>query len=147
MGRGIISNFINQNLNYMAYDKDKIFQQAIAAIEKHRLLLIEEVVCYLPCVKSTFYDLFPEKSNESNAIKEALEENKVNIKVKIRNKWENSDNPTSQMALYRLVGTDEERKKLSTSYQEISGNIDTTVKTVKVNVVRTREEADKLNAK
>ena len=106
----------------MAYDKDKIFQKAIDAIKKHKLLLIEEVVCYLPCSKETFYQFFPIKSDESDAIKEAMEENKTRVKVRIRNKWEDSDNPTTQMALYRLVGTDEERKKLSTSYQEITGD-------------------------
>ena len=47
-----------------------------------------------------------------------LFKNKVNLKVSLRSKWYNSDAPTLQLALMKLVASDEERKALSTSYME-----------------------------
>ena len=44
------------------------------------------------------------------------------------NKWEESDNPTLQIAAFKLIANDDEQKALSTNYQhtehsgEIKGN-------------------------
>jgi len=69
----------------------------------------------LPCNKTTFYE---HKLNESNAIKEALTKVKTDIKVSMRSKWYKSENPTLQMGLMKLIGTDEERKKLSQNHTD-----------------------------
>ena len=61
----------------MAYNKKKIHEQAIEAINKNNLFFIEDVVAFLPISKSTFYDYFPIDSNELNDIKELLEQNKI----------------------------------------------------------------------
>ena len=61
----------------MAYDKKKIYNQAIEAINKNNLFFIEDVVAFLQISKSTFYDYFPIDSNELNDIKELLEQNKI----------------------------------------------------------------------
>jgi hypothetical protein len=47
-----------------------------------------------------------------------IEENKVSVKLKMRKKWLESDNATLQMGLMKLITTDEERKRLATSYME-----------------------------
>jgi hypothetical protein len=102
----------------MAYDRTKIYQQALDLIEKKKLFFIEDVVCLLPCRKSTFYDLFPIDSNEMDTIKELLDKNKIEIKNGLRNKWYNGNNPLTQMALYKLIGTEEEYHRIASTKTE-----------------------------
>jgi hypothetical protein len=102
----------------MAYDRTKIYQQAIDLIDKKKLFFIEDVVSLLPCRKSTFYDLFPIDSNEMDTIKELLEKNKIEIKNGLRNKWYNGNNPLTQMALYKLIGTEEEYHRIASTKTE-----------------------------
>jgi len=99
----------------MAYNTDELKEKAIAAIKKHNLFFIEDVVAFLPCSKPTFYE---HKINEVDELKELLEENRIAVKIKLRKKWEDSDNATLQMALMKLICTDDERKRLSMEYKE-----------------------------
>jgi hypothetical protein len=99
----------------MAYDKEKIYEQALVAIEENKLFFIEDVVSYLPCAKATFYEFFPTKSDELNTIKEALEKNKTAIKVSMRAKWYKSDNPSLQIALMKMIATEDEAHRLNGS--------------------------------
>lgn len=102
----------------MAYDRNKIYQQALDLIEKKKLFFIEDVVTLLPCTKSTFYDFFPIDSNELNTIKEGLDKNKIEVKNGLRNKWYNGNNPLTQMALYKLIGTEEEYHRIASTKTE-----------------------------
>jgi hypothetical protein len=102
----------------MAYDTNKLYEQAVKAIKENNLFFIEDVVALLPCSKPTFYDHIPVNSNEFNNLKELIEENRVSEKLKLRKKWSESDNATLQMGLMKLITTDEERKRLATSYME-----------------------------
>lgn len=106
----------------MANDRNKIFEQAKAAIIQHSLIFIEEVVSFLPISKPTFYEYFPVDSNDFNALKDLLNTNRVDIKVKLRNKWLESENPTLQISLYKLTSSEEELRRLSVAKQEVSGN-------------------------
>ena len=103
----------------MAYNKNKIFKQAKEVIVKNKLFFIEDIVAYVPCGKTTFYELFPLGSNELNELKELLEQNRVEIKVSMRSKWYKSENATLQLALMKLIGTDEEAHRLNGSSQKI----------------------------
>lgn len=107
----------------MAYDTDKLYNDAIRYIEEHGLFFIEDVVAYLGIAKSTFYDHFPEDSDESNDIKDRLNKNKMNTKVSIRSKLHKSTSPTGLLALYKLLATDDERRALAMEYREHSGEI------------------------
>lgn len=100
------------------YKTSYLEKKAIEAIEKYKLFFIEDVVSFLPCGKVTFYE---HKLNELNSIRELLEKNKVEIKVGLRSKWYKSDNPTVQLALYRLTCEEDERRKLAMNYQELTG--------------------------
>jgi hypothetical protein len=100
----------------MAYNKEKIYKQALKVVEKHNLFFIEEIVAYLPCSKPTFYDFFPVDSNEFNDIKSIMEQNVIKTKQSMRSKWYRSDNATLQVGLMKLLGSDEERQKLSQSH-------------------------------
>jgi hypothetical protein len=98
----------------MAYKTEELERLSLEAINKHKLFFIEDIVAYLPCDKTTFY---AHKLHESNSIKEALTEVKVNLKVSMRSKWFRSENPTLQLALMKILSSDEELRKLSMQHQ------------------------------
>jgi hypothetical protein len=102
----------------MAYDRIKIYQQALELIEKKKLFFIEDVVTLLPISKPTFYEFFEIDSNELNTIKEGLDKNKIEVKNGLRNKWYNGNNPLTQMALYKLIGTEEEYHRIASTKTE-----------------------------
>lgn len=102
----------------MAYNYKDLEKQALDAINKHKLFFITDVVAYLPCSSSTFYDY---KLEKSESIKEALTKVKTDIKVSMRSKWYKSQNATLQMGLMKLLSTDEEIKKLSMNTNVIEG--------------------------
>lgn len=100
----------------MAFNKEKLFDQAIKAIEENNLFFIEDIVAFLPCSKVTFYEHFKIDSNEMNAIKERLEMNKIKTKSSIRAKLYKSQKASELLALYRLIATPEEHRLLNQSY-------------------------------
>jgi hypothetical protein len=102
----------------MAYNRVKIYEQALDLIEKKKLFFIEDVVTLLPCSRSTFWEFFPDKSDELDNIKELLDKNKIDIKNGLRNKWYNGNNPLTQMALYKLIGTEEEYHRIASTKTE-----------------------------
>lgn len=95
----------------MAYDTKDLERKAIKAIDKYKLLFLEDVIAYLPCSSATFYN---HKMEELESIKKGLESNRINIKVGLRSKWYKGNNPTTQLALYKLSANEEELKRLNT---------------------------------
>jgi len=104
----------------MAYDKNKIYEQAKEQIKKNNLFFIEDIVAFLPCGRSWFYDNFKDGSDEMDTIKEMLDENKVKTKSSIRAKLWKSNKASELLALYRLIATTEEHQKLNQSYVDHS---------------------------
>lgn len=100
----------------MAYNKKKIFEQAKEEVVKNNLFFIEDIVAWLPCGKTYFYETFPAKSDEMNDLKELLYKNKVKTKSAIRSKLFKGSKASELLALYRLICTPEERKMLNQSY-------------------------------
>lgn len=95
----------------MAYDREEIYNKAIDLIKNDgRLVFIEDLCCMLQIDKSTFYNW---KFHESQEIKDLLGNNRITMKMKMRENWLNSDAPALQMGLYKLIGTREERQILS----------------------------------
>ncbi len=105
----------------MAYDRDKLYQQAETAITENNLFFIEDIVAFIPCSKPTFYEYFPIESNEFNNLKDLLERNKIRTKSAIRAKLYKSPKASELLALYRLICTPEERKMLNQNYIELTG--------------------------
>lgn len=103
----------------MAYDKQKIFEQSKELVDKHKLFFIEDIIAFLPCTKPTFYDYFPPDSDELNQLKELLERNRIEVKSSMRSKWYKSENATLQVTLMKLIGTDEERKRMSMTHSQV----------------------------
>jgi hypothetical protein len=104
----------------MAYNKEQLFEQAKKVVVEHKLFFIEDIVAFLPCDKTTFYKFYPLESNELNEIKGLLETNRTELKVSMRSKWYKSNAPALQMALMKLICTDDERKKLSMTHTDIT---------------------------
>lgn len=104
----------------MAFDRDKLYQQAKTAITENNLFFIEDIVAFIPCSKPTFYEHFPIDSNELNNLKDLLEQNKIRTKSSIRAKLYKSPKAAELLALYRLICTPEERLMLNQSYIDIT---------------------------
>jgi hypothetical protein len=104
----------------MAYDKNKIFEQAKEAIQKHKLFFMDEVPDFLPCSRSTFYDYFPDGSDELDSFKSLIAINKTEVKTSLRSKWYKSNAPALQLALYKLIASPEEHRSLQMNYQDVT---------------------------
>lgn len=100
----------------MAYDKNKIYEQAKHAIVKHKLFFIDDIIAFLPCSRSTFYEWEMDKSDE---LKELLHQNRTELKVSMRSKWYTSNAPALQMALMKLIASPEELRKLSMTHTAV----------------------------
>jgi len=100
----------------MAYKTADLEKKALEAIEKHKLFFIEDVVAFMPCDKGTFYN---HKLHEFNSIKELLEKNKIEVKAAMRSKWFKSEAPALQIALYKIIGTDDEADRINSQKTKI----------------------------
>jgi hypothetical protein len=100
----------------MAYDKKKIYEQAVKATEENNLFFIEDIVAFIPCNKDTFYRFYPVGSDEYDNLKAMLEINKVKTKSAIRAKLFKSQKASELLALYRLICSKEEHQLLNQQY-------------------------------
>ena len=123
----------------MAYDKKKLYEQAKEAIEKHNLFFIEDIVAFIPCGRSWFYENFKDGTDEMDTIKDMLDQNKIRTKSSIRAKLYKSEKAGELLALYRLIATPEEHRKLNQSY--IGHSVENM--SIQWNEIKTYEESDK----
>ena len=100
------------------YKTEDLLKTAKEAIIKNRLIFIEDIIAFLPCHKSTFYEHFSNESDNYKTMFDMLETNRVTLKVSMRSKWYTSNAPALQMALMKLIATPEELKKLSMQFIE-----------------------------
>jgi hypothetical protein len=129
----------------MAYDKQKIFEQAKEVIVKHKLFFIDDIVAFLPIHKATFYEFFPPESEKSDELKRMLETNRVELKVSMRSKWYKSNSPALQMALMKIIATPEELKKLSMHHSDVTTNgkeIQQNISILNIDPLSTNEETN-----
>lgn len=117
----ILSDSKYLNETKMAYNKQKIYEQAKGVIENNPIFFIEDLVGFLPISKKTFYVYFPVESDECNELKELIEKNKTTTKTGIRAKLYKSEKAGELLALYRLICTPEERRMLNQNYLELTG--------------------------
>lgn len=96
----------------MAYDKDQIIEQALEVIDKEECTSIQEILLYLPISSATFYGWELEKLE---SLKKAIEKQKVRLKKGMRRNWRNSDNPTLQIAEFKLMANSEELEAITIS--------------------------------
>jgi hypothetical protein len=124
------------------YDQKKIFEQAKEMIVKHKLFFMDEVPDFLPCGRSTFYDFFPDKSDELDTLKSLISINKTQVKTSMRSKWYTSNAPALQMALMKLIATPEELRKLSMQYNDhtTGGDKIQTIQSIQVEILKPNED-------
>jgi hypothetical protein len=70
-----------------------------------------------------------------------LEDNSVSIKSGLRNKWYESDNPTLQIALYRLTSREDEHKKLNQTYTDITSKNEKIDNKFEIEILTNKDEA------
>lgn len=127
----------------MAYSRKRLYEQAMQVIEERNLFFIEDLVAFLPCDRATFYRKFAQGSDECDNIKRALETNKVRTKSAIRHRLFNMDNPTAQLALYRMIATPEERDAISTTKTDItSGGEKITKEPITIEIIDNRNQIE-----
>lgn len=91
----------------------------IQCIKENNIVCFDHIPgFYMDLGRTQLYNL---KLNESDGIREALNSNKTRTAGMLFSKWIASDNATLQLAAYRLVCSDEERRKLNQQYIEATG--------------------------
>jgi glutamate/tyrosine decarboxylase-like PLP-dependent enzyme len=93
-----------------------MIKTTLELIVKEKLIFIDETAALLGIARGTFYNL---KLDECQAIIDALMHNRSKIKQGLRAKWYRSDNPTAQIALYRLTASEDELERLTVSKHRI----------------------------
>lgn len=117
-------------MNLIMYKTEDLLKTAKEAIIKNRLIFIEDIIAFLPCHKSTFYEHFPNESDNYKTMFDMLETNRTTLKVSMRSKWYTSNAPALQMALMKLIATPEELRKLSMQFVESENNTKLNIETV-----------------
>ena len=84
--------------------------------EKQNPLTIEEVCLDMGLSKERFYQLELHKVDD---IIKALDTNRIRVKRSMKSKWYKSDAPALQIALMKMLSTEEEAHRLNGSKQEI----------------------------
>lgn len=100
----------------MGKTKEEHNKEITEVIIKHRIMCIDHIFShYLDLKPSQFYNLELQKSEN---IKDAIHTNKSKGASYLLNKFIQSDNPTLQISAFKIICSDEQRKKLSMQYLE-----------------------------
>ncbi len=84
---------------------------------------IDDVMCDFKCSNDAFYSRFPVGSEEMDSIKEALLCNRSSTKRELRTNWKDDQAPAAtQIALYKLIGTPDEREVLNGTARKEESN-------------------------
>lgn len=127
----------------MAFNKQKLYKQALEIAKKGGITSIEDIIAFLPCSKPTFYSYIKVDSQEMDDIKEALAEGKRKTVISIRGKLFKSNNPTALLALYRMLCTQEERDIINTQRHDItSAGEKITAEPLIIEVIDKREQLE-----
>ena len=101
----------------------ELTELAIEYIKKGGLISFNDVIAYLPVSKTKFYNSIPSGSPNWKVIDDALQAQKRKSLVTIRGRLFNmKDNITAQLAVYRMMCTDEERRNICTNHTDITSN-------------------------
>ncbi len=119
-------------------DEGREIKKIIDVIKRHRIMRIEHIFAHYGGMgKTTFYE---RKLNETDSIKEALEKNRRKACSFMLDKWVASDNPTLQIAAYRMLGDDEERERLIQTRVDLTSAGKQMTPLIRVEVVERQNE-------
>ena len=100
--------------------ENKYKKDILEAIDKYRLFFFNDVFAYVSFTRQTAYN---HKLNEDEDILHELEKRKILTKNSMRSKWYNSQNPLLQLALYKIIGDEEEYYRIANAKQQIDANV------------------------
>jgi hypothetical protein len=116
--------------------KEQHEKEIVDVIVKHKVMKIQHIFShYLDLKSSQFYNLELEKSE---AIKEAIDNNKSKACTYMLNKWIGSDNPTLQISAFKVLCDEDERKKLSMQFVETDNKHE--LKQFEIEIIGRKEE-------
>ena len=105
----------------MAYDRDKVYQQAIEIAKEPDVYFISDIIASLAITRPTFYDYFPENSDKLNNLKTILEQNRKVTKQKLRKRWNSDESaPVLQIALYKLIADEDEGDRINSQRTKVT---------------------------
>lgn len=87
--------------------------ELLKIIKEKKIAFFDHCFGFTSFSRTTAYEY---KLNESDAIKDAINQNRVTAKNYMLNKWIASDNATLQISAMRLLSDSEEHQKLNQSY-------------------------------
>ena len=93
-------------------------EEILQCIKDEKIFTNEMIFTFYPGIsRSRFYDL---GLNKSDILKSELDNNKNRTLNSQLKRWEASDNATLQIALYKTICSDDDRKKLSQTYTDLT---------------------------
>lgn len=103
------------------YDWKKIYEDALTKLDDPTLEIdnMECLIDNLACEKTAFYERILSDTEKANTIKSRIERNRRKLCENQRKLWRASDNPTLQVAAYKLTATKEERDILNMTKSQI----------------------------
>lgn len=99
--------------------KEEHIAAILNIIHEKKVMRFAHLPAYYPLSRSQLYNLGLDKVDD---IKEAIEQNRMKAKNIMLNKWIASDNATLQIAAFRLMADDEERRALNQQYLDMTSN-------------------------
>jgi len=97
---------------YSEQDKHDMYEAMVKAIEKHRIKFYYQLFAFVPQSQETGTN-FLKQLGKLEAIKDLINQQKTEGKVKAINKWEKSDNPALQLAYFKLLANENELDRLT----------------------------------
>jgi hypothetical protein len=100
----------------MAYDKkktDKYKDELLNVIKEKKIAFFDHCFAFTSFSRATAYNNGLDKLDD---IRGAIDYNRVKAKNYLLNKWIGSENPTLQLAAFRLLSVSEEHKLLNQTY-------------------------------
>lgn len=115
--------------------------EIVECCKKNNIFTLEMIFSFYSGIsRSQFYEI---GLNKSDTIKNVLDDNKNRTKHSMLSKWYKSDAPALQIALMKIISTDEEAHRLNGSKQEIKSEVKAEVKEVKEMTLEQAKEIQK----
>lgn len=100
----------------MKLKKNELEDMAIQAIKDNNIISVMELIPFLPISRTTFYYKGLDKLE---SIKDAITNERLCLKHKLKRKWADSDNATLQVALMKMISEEEEWMRLSSQRHQV----------------------------
>lgn len=101
------------------YDYDEVLELSKKALKENNLTMVEDIAAFLPCSLRTFYNY---KLHELQELKDLITVNKIKMKQGLKKRWFDDGSSSERIALYKLLGTQDERDALNGKTEENKNN-------------------------